>query len=323
MQQTQALNPGDEIRVIAPSSSQRTSSKRQYERAQERLESLGYKVTFGKFVGDKLHLGVAAAQDRATDFNNAFSDPDVKAVIAMHGGWLANEILPYIDWSAISNNPKPLIGFSDITVLLNAIYAKAGVVTYLGPNFASIGHMRSWEYTLESLDKALKHTEYEPRPSKLWGVGTQKKGHRTKPWHVLQQGSAEATLLGGNASTLHLLQGTECQPPFDSDFILAFEDDDQSGKVTAHEFSRKLESLLQLPNFRDQIRGMIIGRFMPESKLTDKVLMGIIVSKHLDGIPIIAGLDFGHTLPMLTLPIGGKIKIVATNSRANVSLKWS
>ena len=312
MQIHQPLQPGDEIRVIAPSLSKRNSQKRQYERAQERLEALGYTVIFGDSISKTFHLGTAKAEDRASDFNQAYADKNVKAIIAMHGGWAANEILPLIDWKSIIANPKPLIGYSDITVLLNAIYAKTGVITYLGPNFASIGYMRSWQYTLDSLKAALQGETQDLKASKLWGVGKEKKGHKTKPWKVIQAGAAKATLLGGNAGTLYLLQGTEYLPSFSKDFILAFEDDDQSGKYTAPEFSRRLESLLQIPNVRDTMRGILIGRFQPDSKFTDSELESIIASKKLKNIPVISGIDFGHTLPMLTLPIGGTISINAT-----------
>lgn len=311
------LQPGNEIRVIAPSSSKRNGQKRQYERAQERLEALGYKVTFGNSISKILHQGTARAEDRASDLNQAYADKSVKAVIAMHGGWAANEILPFIDWKTVTANPKPLIGFSDITILLNAIYAKTGVVTYLGPNFASVGYMRSWQYTIESLSAALRCETQELKASRLWGVGKEKKGRRTKPWKVLQAGAAQATLLGGNAGTLYLLQGTEYLPSFDKNFILAFEDDEQSGKYTAREFSRRLESLLQIPNVRDNIQGILIGRFQPSSKFTDSELESIIASKRLKNIPVISGIDFGHTLPMLTLPIGGTVNI---NAKVNGSL---
>ena len=311
MQSYSYLKPGDEIRVIAPSSSKRASQKQKYEKAQERLEALGYKVTFGEALSKILHQGTAKATDRATDFNSAYADKKVKAVMAVHGGWAANEILPLINWDNVKDNPKPLIGFSDITVLLNAIYAKTGIKGFLGPNFSSIGYGRSWEYTIKSLNEALTGQIQDLKKSKRWGVGKIRKGHLTKPWEVIQPGFAEAILLGGNAGTLYLLQGTEFQPSFDKDFILAYEDDDQSDKYTAREFSRRLESLLQLPNFRKNLKGIIIGRFQPKSRFSSKELQSIIQSNQLFGIPIISGVDFGHTLPMLTLPIGGIVSIEA------------
>jgi len=305
------LKSGDEIRVITPSRSQGSGKSRQYERAQERLESLGYRVTFSKYAQAKFHLGTATAEQRASDFNAAFTDKNVKAVMAIHGGWSANEILPLIDWQAVSVNPKPLLGFSDITVLLNAIYAKTGNVGYLAPNFATLGSMTSWQYTLDNLNNVL--TQQSPlnlTKSKEWGA---KKSDRfkTKTWRILSEGVVEATLLGGNLGTLYLLQGTEYQPKFDKPFLFALEDDDEAGKYTAREVSRRFESLLQLPNFRKNLKGVIIGRFPPDSKVTQNEIKSIVDSKQLGKIPIIAGVDYGHTLPMLTLPIGGTVRLVA------------
>jgi muramoyltetrapeptide carboxypeptidase len=304
------LKQGDEIRVIAPSfGKSKSDSKSQLVRAEKRLESLGYKVTYGKYLESEFHLGTARAKDRAEDFNNAYADKNVKAVLAYRGGWSANELLQYIDWDLVKANPKPIIGFSDITILLNSIYAKTGVVGYLGPNFRSIGHMTSWQYTLGNLDAVLKQ-EFPLNliRSKEWGVN--KPDHfKTKAWKALSSGKAEAILVGGNIGTFYLLQGTEYQPKFDEPFIFALEDDDESGKYTAREFSRRFESLLQLPNFRKNLKGLIIGRFQPDSKVTQNNIESIVASKQLGDIPIISGVDFGHTLPMVTLPIGGVLNI--------------
>jgi muramoyltetrapeptide carboxypeptidase len=308
------LRPGNEIRVIAPSSSRRKGRERYFKHAQERLEAAEYAVTFGKAVDKTLHLGTARAEDRANDFNEAYLDKNVRAVIAMHGGWAANEILSFIDWEIVRTNPKPLFGSSDITVLLNAIYAKTGIVTYLGPTYTDVGSARSWQYTLDSLNAALRGEVQMLKQSKIWSDWSEKKGHRTKAWKVVQPGKAEGILLGGNMSTFYLLQGTQYQPQFDKEFVLALEDDDQSGKYTPYEFSRRLESLLQLPNARENLRGIIIGRFQPSCKFTDKELEDIIATKKLPGVPIVSRVDFGHTLPMVSLPIGGKLRIDASSS---------
>jgi muramoyltetrapeptide carboxypeptidase len=313
------LSKGDEIRIIAPSQSRRSSQKRQYQRAQERLEGLGYIVSFSTNLESILNFGTASAKQRADDFNDAFVDKNVKAVMASNGGWSANEILPLIDWQIVGSNPKPLIGFSDITVLLNAIYAKTGNVAYLGPNFGTLGYMQSWQYTLSNYEAVLRQdSPITLRQSKQWGA---KKSDRfkTKVWKVLSSGQAEAILLGGNLGTLYLLQGTAYQPKFDQPFIFALEDDAEAGKYTAREVSRSFESLLQLPNFRQNLSGLIIGRFQPDSKVSERDIELIVTSKELGNIPVVSGIDFGHTLPMVTLPIGGTIKL-QTEPNAHIEI---
>lgn len=304
------LAKNDEIRVIAPSQSMSLVNNSGYERAKSRLESMGYKVTFGKNVANTFHLGTANRYDRAQDFNEAFAERSVKLVIALSGGWSANEILDLIDWDMVKRNPKPLVGFSDITVLLNAIYAKTGQRGFLGPNFSTIGRMPEWQYTLSNFAAVMNGNNEPLVRSKRWGVAGLIR-HQTKPWKVLNPGQVSELALGGNLGTFFLLQGTKYQPNFDQPFIFLLEDDDQSGKQTAKEFSRRFESLLQLPGFRQNLKGLVIGRFQPESRVFEKDIISIVNSKKLGDIPIVYNIDFGHTLPMLTLPIGGKVTISA------------
>ena len=309
-----------EIRVIAPSQSWNGQKFiRNYERAQERLENMGYRVTFAKNIKNVLHFGTASSQDRADDFNEAYRDKNVKLVMTLTGGWSSNEILPLIDWQIVKDNPKPLIGFSDITVLLNAIYARTGNVGYLGPNFATIGRMLQWQYTLENFNAAINKLPIQLMQSKYWGEhGT--KQRKTKPWKTLQTGTANAVLLGGNLGSLYLLQGTPYMPTFNKPFIFLLEDDDEAGAYTAKEVSRRLESLLQLPHFKENLRGLIVGRFPKSSRVLEKDIVSILSSKKLANIPIVYNIDFGHTLPMLTLPIGRSLEIIAAE-RVTMALK--
>jgi muramoyltetrapeptide carboxypeptidase LdcA involved in peptidoglycan recycling len=313
------LQAGDEIRVVAPSISWSNTKKHlaNYERAQARLESLGYKVSFGENIRQVFQQGTATAQARADDLNAAYADPKVRAVLTVTGGWSANEVLPLIDWEAMRRNPKSMIGFSDITVLLNAFYAKTGVVQFLGPNFSTLGKMIEWRYTLENFQAAVSGQPTTLTRSQRWGKSGYwgklgQKTQATKAWRILQRGTAKATLLGGNLGTFYLLQGTEYCPKFDQPFIFALEDDAEAGDLTAREVSRRFESLLQLPNFRANLRGLIVGRFEPDSRISIKEIAEIINSKNLNpNIPIVLNLDFGHTLPLLTLPIGDKVCLEA------------
>ena len=310
MQNPNPVLPGDEIRIIAPSDTIKSERQQNYRRAQERLEALGYKVSYGNYLDSNIHLGTGHVKERAEDFNKAYADKHVKAVMCLHGGFAANEILPHINWNMVRDNPKPLVGYSDITVLLNALYAKTKTTNFLGPNLGTIGYENAWEYSLENLVAALQQTA--PRDlekSEVWYDSDVEA--KTQPWKVLQKGSAEGILLGGNISTFYLLQGTEYQPSFDEHFILALEDDELLGEHTLHGFSRSFESILQLPNVRKNLKGVIIGRFETGSKVNQKDLISVVESKKLTNLPVISNVDFGHTVPMLTLPIGGQVSINA------------
>jgi muramoyltetrapeptide carboxypeptidase len=124
---------------------------------------------------------------------------------------------------------------------------------------------------------------------------------------VLNEGRAEGTILGGNLCTFNLLQGTEYAPEL-ADSILFVEDDAESHPAT---FDRDLQSLLHQPGF-ERVRGMLIGRFQKASGMTPELLRTIVQSKReLRSIPVIAGVDFGHTDPKITFPIGGTGRLIA------------
>jgi len=307
-----------QIRIIAPADSWKPEKEEFYKSAVNRLQVAGYQVTFAPHVKSVAYLGTASSSERAKDFNEAFSDASVDIIIALHGGFSSNDILPHVDWDIVKNNPKPLVGYSDITVLCNAIFAKTGMKTYLGPNLSTLGLADLWEYTFDSLFEAINHNRpYLLKPSKSYI--DDKQVYKTEPWLTVQDGTGEGILLGGNIQTLFLLQGTEFQSSFDEHFILAIEDDSLSKEYTLHGFARNIESILQLPNVRQNIRGILIGRFEKNSKVTNESLTKLLVSKDLLGIPIIANLDFGHTTPMATLPIGGTVKIEANSEIISVN----
>ena len=145
------LSIGDEIRVIAPSRSMKILSEEVIEIAKSRLEQIGFKVTFGKNVMNSINddFGCASILDRVEDLHDAFKDKNVKAILTVIGGYNINQLLDYIDYNLIKENPKIICGFSDITALSNAIYTKTGLITYYGPHYSSFGMKKGFEYTLE------------------------------------------------------------------------------------------------------------------------------------------------------------------------------
>lgn len=115
-----------------------------------------------------------------------------------------------------------------------------------------------------------------------------------------------------------LINGTEYQAPLE-DKILFLENDGLDGDITDREFDRRLESIL-LQKGGNKLRGLIIGRFKTISKMSIKKLTEIILNKsRLKNLPVVYGYDFGHTMPMLTIPIGGYCSIQAESAD---KLKW-
>src|SRR5262245_22455127 len=127
------LTEGAEIRVISPSRSLSLTSETVKSIAFKRLTALGYHVLFGQNVNGVDDSRSSPVQSRIHDLHEAFADKSVKAVLAAEGGYNTNQILSYVDYKLIRENPKIFCGFSDITALHNAILAKSGVMTYYGP----------------------------------------------------------------------------------------------------------------------------------------------------------------------------------------------
>jgi muramoyltetrapeptide carboxypeptidase LdcA involved in peptidoglycan recycling len=323
------LKPGDEVRIIAPSRSMAILGDDCIEIATKRLEELGLKVTFAKHVKDfDSDYMSTNAKDRAEDLNEAFKDTNVKAILTVIGGFNSNQILKYIDFEMIKNNPKILCGFSDITILLEAIYAKTGLVTYYGPHYSSFGMKKGFEYTMEKFKtmffgegKVLVDSSKEWSDD-AWFIDQENREFiKNDGMFIINEGVAEGKILGGNLCTLNLLQGTEYMPNFDEPTILFIEDDEMAGKLFLVEFDRNLISTMLQPGF-ENVKGIVIGRCQKASEMNNEKWIKLIKSKpELENIPVIAGADFGHTTPIMTFPIGGKAKLEAIDGKIKLEIE--
>ena len=302
----QKLKIGDEIRVIAPSRSLAIVNKEVFANALDFLRNAGYKITFSKNAYELDDFSNSSSiKSRADDLHHAFLDPNVKAILTCIGGFNVNQILHHIDYNIIKENPKILCGYSDITALLNAVYAKTGLVTYHGPHFSTFGFDVQRDFTYNNFCNILQSNNgFELIPSD---------NHK---YTVLQEGNCEGIAVGGNLCTLNLLQGTEFMPDLE-DKILFIEDDNIVGKYFPMEFDRNLQSLLHCKG-GDKVKAVIFGRFQEDSGINENALRKIIKDKLSPETPIIAGVDFGHVLPIATLPVGGKIKLSANGNLAEL-----
>ncbi len=318
------LQPGDEIRVIAPSKSLGIVSAAVKELACMRLEELGLKVTFGAHAEEMDLFSSSSIDSRLEDLHDAFADRNVKAILAAIGGFNCNQLLSYLDYDLISRNPKILCGYSDITALGNAIYAKTGLITYSGPQFSSFGMKKGLEYTISGFRACLMQTgKVDVLPSPEWSddrwyLDQESRTFFANPGYLpINEGKASGTIVGGNLCTLNLLQGTPFMPSL-RDTILFLEDD---ADVSPETFDRDLQSLLHQADF-PLVKGIVIGRFQRASNMTPEKLMAIIRSKReLLQIPVVAEADLGHTTPMFTFPIGGKAELEITHGRVRLSIE--
>jgi muramoyltetrapeptide carboxypeptidase len=311
------LEKGGEIRVVALSCSMAIISEANRKIATDRLESLGFKVTFGKHVEEIDEFRSSAIKSRVADLHQAFLDKKVRAVFTVIGGFNCNQLLKYIDWNIIKNNPKIFIGYSDTTALQNTIFAKTGLVTYSGPAWSTFGQKLHFDYTMDYFKKCLLINDLiDIKPSQYWTDDAWYKDQdnriliKNDGWLIINKGKASGTLLGANLCTFNLLQGTEYMPNLKNSIL--FIEDDEETKPT--NFDRDIQSLIHLPSFKG-VKGIVIGRFQKATEMTTEKLIKIIKTKaELKDIPIIANIDFGHTSPIITFPIGGEVIIDTKNN---------
>lgn len=311
------LVKGDEVRIVAPSRGIKIIGRDCRDLARERFESWGLKVSFAANATEENWdmFGTTEIAKRADDINNAFKDPRVKAIFTIIGGFNSNQLLPYLDYELIKANPKIFCGFSDITALLDGIYAQTGLVTFSGPHFSSLGMKKGAEYTIENMQKMLMGSGVnEVQPSAEWS---------DDPWFMdqenrvfikndgywkLQSGEVEGKLLGGNLGTFNLLLGSKYRPEFTPNTIFFAED---TSGADIYDFMRNLTALTYQPDFKN-VKGLVIGRFQKDSQVSRAQLEHMIsLMPELKSLPILANVDFGHTTPLLTLPIGGIAKITS------------
>lgn len=327
------LGPGDQVRVIAPSRSMGIIGAETRALADRRMVELGLTLSWGAHVGEHDELNSSPVSSRVADLHDAFADRDVRGVLTVIGGFNSNQLLEHIDWSLIAASQKVFCGFSDITALQAAMLARTGLVTYSGPHWSSFGMRDHLDDTLAWFRNCVFRAEAGGaggEPIEL-GVAT---GWTDDPWFldqddrtvepnagwwVLSEGAhaaVEGRLVGTNLSTLALLHGTEFMPALDG-AILFVEDDFES---QVHHFDRQLTSLLQQPG-AGGIRGLVIGRFQRASNVTRPLLDAVVRAKpQLEAIPVVANLDFGHTTPLLTLPVGGAVRVEVEHGRPRITL---
>jgi len=316
------LRAGDQIRVVAPSASLQLVSDANRAAAVERLTAeFGVRVTFGEHVDESGPLGAAPVAGRVADLHDAFADPDVAGILTAIGGYHVNQLLPHLDYDLIRANPKVLSGFSDISALQCALLARAGLVTYSGPHFSTFGMRDHNEATVEAFRSAVFTTapiNWVPSPTwtddEWYRLAERAAPARNEGWWVLQPGTANGPLVGGNLCTLNLLQGTPYWPDLDG-AIVVVEDDFES---SVHDFARDLTSLLQTGI---AVRGLVIGRFQRQTEMSQELLRHIVTTApQLAGVPVLANVDVGHTNPIYTFPVGGSCYVAAEPGAVEVVL---
>lgn len=296
------LRPGNTIGLVAPASVTYESLHLQI--ALEALDAMGLKAKVGPHVMDRFGYLAGEDEDRASDINAAFADPEIDAVFALRGGWGASRLLPFLDFDLIANNPKIFLGYSDITSLLNAIYAKSGVVTFHGPNLMSRWNEFTYRGMREVLFDARSSTYSNP---KVIDDDLVARKHRIQ---TINAGKATGHLIGGNLTLMSALVGTPYFPDARG-AILFLEDVGEA----IYRIDRMMTQL-KLSGVLGQVSGIVFGHFTgvkPNPGLGNFALMDIL-RQHCEplGVPCYFGAMIGHVEQQSTVPVGAVAKMDAS-----------
>lgn len=199
------LSVGDNIGIISPSAPLAALVEHRYKNGVKKLEELGFNVVIGDHALDVTSYTAGTAQARAEDIMKFFKDKEIKAIISFIGGYHSNQILKYLDFNVIRNNPKIIMGYSDMTVLLLAIYKKCGFPTFYGPSVLNqFADPFLPDYTLDFFNKAVMLDEPigEIYPSEFWtcefldwfekkDLKRERNFFKNNGWEWLKEGKAE------------------------------------------------------------------------------------------------------------------------------------
>ena len=285
------LCKGDTIGLVAPAST--PASEENIMKGAAYLEQLGYRITFGKHIR-KTH-GYLAGKDeeRAADFNLMVRDKEVKAIFAIRGGYGTPRILQMIDYHSLRQNPKIIVGYSDITALQLAIFRKIGLVTFSGPMPGTDMWNNFDTYTEENFWRIITSV------NKIGAL----KNPIDEPLKILKHGKAQGQLQGGNLATISSLIGTPLLPGL-TNSILFLEDVEEA----PHRVDRMLAQLFNA-GILQKLSGLVFGKFTDcnssdpqEPHLTIDQIQEEYSEKII--CPIISNFQYGHIPRKLTVPIG-------------------
>ncbi len=321
------LKQGDCIGIFSPSSATTASAPNRFNRGKAYLESKGFKVKEGNLTGKSDYYRSGSIKERVNELNALINDPEVKCIMSTSGGMNSNSLLPYIDYESLKKNPKIIIGYSDVTAILLAIYKKTGITTYYGPALvASFGELPpfvdiTYNFFEDVLIKGIK-TPHSLKTPQVWTdefinweeQDISKKGTNNNLVTVYP-GRVTGRLIGGNLNTIQGLWGSQYMPVIKNGDILFIEDSLKDPATIERSFS-----LLKLNGVFDKISGIILGKHelfndMGTNRKPYEILLEVLNGQE---IPFLAEFDCCHTHPMITLPIGCTVELDATNKSVSI-----
>jgi muramoyltetrapeptide carboxypeptidase len=290
-----ALKKNTRVALVSPAGP--VAGEEDLDRARENTRSLGWEPVTGKHAGKK--HGYLAGEDahRAEDLNDAIRNPDIDAIWCVRGGYGAMRILDDIDYAALKKNPKPVIGYSDITAIHSAIYNKTSLGTFHGPT----AREKLSDFSRASLVKALVD---QTNP-----CGVAPNAREISP------GRAEGRLAGGNLALIAALVGTPYAVNLSGAILIVEDIGEQLYRV-----DRMLHQLF-LAGALDGCKGIAFGDFSgaDENAATDGLDALFADFAGRLGVPCLGGIPLGHIAEQWTIPLGAQAKLDTAQRTLNVT----
>jgi muramoyltetrapeptide carboxypeptidase len=301
-----ALSSNDTVGIIAPSSA--IADPDDFAKIEPTVAHFGLKPKYGEHLRWRSRNLAASIEERVRDIHGLFADQSVKAIFCARGGYGASEIVAHLDYDLIRRNPKVFVGYSDITVLHQAIRRHAGLMTFHGPMPVA---SPMTDFTADWFRKAV----FEARPLGRLGAPAESRPLRpTYPLRTVVPGQITAPIVGGNLSMIIGMLGT----PYELDTtnaILFIEDIDEE----PYRIGRMLIQL-KLAGKLDKAAGVIMGKCKDcgpsayQPSFSSPYTLGEQIDNVLGAlkVPVLSGMALGHTDDQLTIPLGAKATLDAT-----------
>lgn len=288
------ISPGSTIGVVAPSGA---SNPELVQLGLKKLQARGFATKVAENVAEKTQFTAGSRELRIRETVKIFRDNSVDAVLCARGGDGAIHLLPELLEELEGSQPKPFIGYSDITLLQLALYKFFGWVSFSGPMLTT--ELADNSLSKESLDHLWSLTM---KPPQMWNLNPPLKDKIT----ILRNGQASGILLGGCLSLICALIGSPYLPDF-KDAILIIEDVEE----TPQSIDRMLHQL-RISGIFESIKGLILGGFsgcFPGEGKSESALSEIVMAATSGyNFPVITDYPYGHSLrDRLTIPIGAPI----------------
>ena len=279
------LEINNKVALVVCSNGKAREDKIKLDKLEEILKSLGLVPVYSNYLYKDKFGRSASAEIRSEELMNFFNDKSIKAIFDISGGDIANEILEYLDYDVIKENYKPFFGYSDLSVVLNAITVKTGEPTYLYQVLNIIGN----ENIRDSFKKTVMYNEPD-----LTNIS----------WNFFQGEEISGIVAGGNIRCFLKLAGTQYFPDLENRVLFL-----EGLGTTVESLITHLTQLKQMGVF-DKISGLLLGTFTNIEKIYNKNDIYSIVKDFIDkDLPVAKTSEVGHDINSKMITIGGRINI--------------